>query len=177
MTGLNIGCGTDIRPGYINLDRVALPGVDVVWDITKFPYPFENDYFTTILLINVLEHIPDTIKVMEELYRLCKPGATLTIRVPYWNSTQQHTDITHVRSFSEFSMDYFDPERPLGKRRTYYSTARFAVKAVSVWVCFPHRCYLIRNRLLCKLLLKIAHYLSNIASLIEFDLIALKPQT
>ena len=175
MTGLNIGCGNDIRSGYINLDKVALPGVDVVWDVSQFPYPFENNYFTTILLINVLEHIPDTIKVMEELHRICKPGATITIRVPYWNSTQQATDITHVRCFTEFSMDYFDPQKPLGERRMYYSTARFTVEAVHVWVCFPHRCYLIKNEPLCKILLKIAHYLSNIASLIEFELIALKP--
>lgn len=176
MTGLNIGCGTDIRPGYINLDRVALPGIDVVWDISQFPYPFENDYFTSILMINVLEHLPDTIKVMEELHRLCKPGATLTIRVPYWNSIQQATDITHVRWFSEFSMDYFDPDKRLGKQRTYYSTARFSVKAVNVWLCIRNHCYLIKYQPVCKILLGVTHFISNIVRLIEFELIALKPQ-
>jgi SAM-dependent methyltransferase len=175
MTGLNIGCGTDIRPGYINLDKVTLPGVDIVWELTQFPYPFASNYFTSILLINVLEHIPDTIKVMEELYRLCKPGATITIRVPYWNSIEQATDITHVRSFSEFSMDYFDPEKPLGKRRSYYSNARFAVNTVSVWIKFLNRYINIRNRYSCKIILGISHHIPGITHLIEYDLTALKP--
>ena len=30
---LNLGSGTHIRKGWINLDRSALPGVDVVHDI------------------------------------------------------------------------------------------------------------------------------------------------
>jgi hypothetical protein len=30
---LNLGCGRDVRPNWVNLDRVSLPGVDVVHDI------------------------------------------------------------------------------------------------------------------------------------------------
>lgn len=175
MTGLNIGCGTDIRPGFINLDVAPLPGVDVVWDISCYPYPFEDNYFSTILMINVLEHLPDTIRVMEELYRICQPEGTITIRVPYWNSIQQATDITHVRGFSEFSMDFFDPDKRLGKQRTYYSTARFCVKTVDVWVCIRNHCYLFKNQILCKVLLGITHHIANIVNLIEFNLVSLKP--
>ncbi len=30
MKKLNLGCGKDIRKGYINLDLKKLPGVDIV---------------------------------------------------------------------------------------------------------------------------------------------------
>jgi len=30
---LNLGCGTDIREGYINLDKKSIDGVDIVHDI------------------------------------------------------------------------------------------------------------------------------------------------
>lgn len=174
--GLNIGCGTDIREGYINLDKVLLPGVDTVWDMTQFPYPFESRQFSSILMINVLEHLPDTIKVLEEIFRLCKSGANVKIRVPYWNSIEQATDPTHVRFFSEYSMDYFDPNKELGKRRLYYSSARFYVQSVHVWIVFANRDILIRNWLFCKILLFISHYFSNVVHLIEFDLTALKSE-
>jgi SAM-dependent methyltransferase len=177
MMNLNIGCGTDIRPGFINLDKVSLPGVDIVSDMTLFPYPFSNNAFSTILLINVLEHLPDTIKVMEELHRISQPGACLTIRVPYWNCILNATDPTHVRTFSEQTLDYFDPAKPLGKRRAYYSTARYTVKTVHVWLCIANRYFIIRNRYLTKFLLGIAHYISNVVFLIEYDLIALKSGT
>lgn len=35
MKKLNLGLGTDIREGWINLDRSALPGVNVVHDIEQ----------------------------------------------------------------------------------------------------------------------------------------------
>ena len=34
---LNLGCGTEIKKGWVNLDSVALAGVDVVHDIEKLP--------------------------------------------------------------------------------------------------------------------------------------------
>ena len=173
-TGLNVGCGSDIRHNYINLDKVPLPGVDVAWDVMRFPYPFEDDRFDSILLINVLEHIPDTIRTMEELFRISKPGAVTTIRVPCWNSIEQATDPTHVRSFSERSMDYFDPDKPLGSRRAYYSTARFTVKSVGAWINIGGRDLLIRNRFFCRVLFFLSHYISNIVHLLEYDLLALK---
>ena len=45
---LNIGCGRDIRPGFINLDLVAAPGVNVVHNI-EYPWRFEPQSFTLIV--------------------------------------------------------------------------------------------------------------------------------
>jgi hypothetical protein len=32
---LNLGCGRDIKQGFVNLDYMPLPGVDVVADLER----------------------------------------------------------------------------------------------------------------------------------------------
>ena len=171
--GLNIGCGNDVRSNYINLDKVILPGVDIVWDANQYPYPLEDECITRVLMINVLEHIPNTIGMIEELYRICKPGALINIRVPYWNSLEQSTDPTHVRTFNELSFDYFDPSKDLCIRRPYYSKARFKIQSKGLWI-FIYRYIYIRNAVVSKLLFGISHHISNIVRLLEFDLTVMK---
>ncbi|HPC10341.1 MAG TPA: class I SAM-dependent methyltransferase, partial [archaeon] len=65
---LNIGCGKKILKGYINLDVVKLPGVDIVHDLNKYPWPFKDNYFDEIYADNVLEHLDDIIKPIEEIW-------------------------------------------------------------------------------------------------------------
>jgi hypothetical protein len=45
---LNLGCGTDIMPGHVNMDKLRLPGVNIVHDLNKFPYPFKDNQFDTV---------------------------------------------------------------------------------------------------------------------------------
>ena len=51
---LNLGSGIDIRPGYVNLDVAALPGVDVVHDLAELPLPFETAAFDEVLCKDIL---------------------------------------------------------------------------------------------------------------------------
>jgi SAM-dependent methyltransferase len=130
---LNVGCGHDVRPGWTNLDVAALPGVDVVHNLDQLPWPFSDGQFDEIIMINVLEHLPDTIAVMEELHRISAPGGRVTIRVPYWNSPDAGTDPTHKVQFTQHTFDYFDPTTFHGRDRAYYSTARFRIRRKSYY--------------------------------------------
>jgi len=98
---LNLGCGTDIRPGYINVDVALLSGIDVVVDLSASPWPFRESVFDEIQMINVLEHLPGTIGAMEELHRISKPGGRIVIGVPYWNCWQSVADPTHKQRFQQ----------------------------------------------------------------------------
>jgi len=128
---LNVGCGMDVREGYVNLDVQQLPGVDVVHDLTVLPWPFDNDSFDEVLVMSVLEHLPNTVATMEEIWRICRDGAAVTICVPHWNSRTAWLDPTHVRPFDAETFDFFDPESELCRGRPYYTKARFRVEAIT----------------------------------------------
>lgn len=127
---LHLGCGNVIKAGWVNLDAFPLPGVDVVHDLRDFPWPFSDNQFEEIHADNVLEHLPDTVKIMEELYRITSPGAKIFIGVPYWNCCEAWGDPTHVSAFTEESFDFFDPTTWRGRERAYYSKAKFRIDRI-----------------------------------------------
>ena len=56
------------------------PLADVKADICALP--FEDSTYDFIMCNHVLEHIPNDLKAMEELYRVLKPGGTAILQVP-----------------------------------------------------------------------------------------------
>ncbi len=95
---LNLGCGRDIKPGYVNLDLFQRNGVDVIHNLNTFPYPFKDDQFDEIVADNIFEHVKDLVGTLEELYRISKPGAIIKATVPYGSSWVEHID--HKRGFN-----------------------------------------------------------------------------
>ena len=127
-TRLHLGCGRITKEGWLNHDIAMLPGVDVVHDLRKFPWPFRDGQFEEVFADNVLEHLPDTVRTMEEIYRITVHGARVFIGVPFWNSFEAWGDPTHQRMFSEEMFEFFDPTTWRGKERSYYTNARFKIE-------------------------------------------------
>lgn len=136
MKKLQIGAGTDIKEGWINHDVANLPGIDVIHDLSVFPWPWDDDSIDEIYMKDVLEHLPNTIKVMEEIYRITKKGAKIYIAVPYWNSYEAISDPTHVSQFNEFTFNFFDPSSSNCQTRPYYSSARFKIVKLGFGISF-----------------------------------------
>jgi predicted SAM-dependent methyltransferase len=107
MKKLNVGCGKDIRKGWVNLDSKKLAGVDVAHDINKAPWPFKANEFDEILCQDVLEHAEDIISTMKEIHRVLKPNGIARIRVPHFTSANAYNDPTHTHFFAWNSFDYF----------------------------------------------------------------------
>lgn len=112
---LNLGCGRNHLEGWVNVDSVALPSVDVVADLDRcreVPLPFADDSVDELLLSHVLEHVGDTLALMQELHRIAKPGSVAVVRCPYGSSDDADEDPTHrhrffVGSFGYFSQPYY----------------------------------------------------------------------
>ena len=107
---LNLGCGRNILEGWVNIDWIQLPGIDIVADLGQCattPLPFADDQVDEFLLSHVIEHIPQTLPMMQELYRIAKPGAKAWIRVPHGSSDDAWEDPTHVRAYFPGSFGYF----------------------------------------------------------------------
>ena len=123
---LNLGCGKDIhkenqQEEWINIDRFQLEGVDVKHNLTKFPYPFNDNYFDEILSLGTLELInADFIKIMEELHRISKPNAIIKIRSPAFPSMCSAQDPLTKKFMTWNTFEYFDPEHGY-----YYSKVKF----------------------------------------------------
>lgn len=122
---LNIGCGTHILQGWVNLDISPLPGVDVVHNIEVLPLPFSDGQFDEILCQDVLEHI-DYIPVLRDLHRVLRAGGTLTIRVPHFTSKHNFIDPTHKKMFSINTFDFFVRDTFQQAGRGYYFDFSFS---------------------------------------------------
>jgi ubiquinone/menaquinone biosynthesis C-methylase UbiE len=128
MLKLNLGCGPTKKEGFIGVDKVKLPTVDIVHDLDVYPYPFEDNSVDEIYCSHILEHLTDFNKTMEELWRICKPNALITIRGPYYKSHYAFGDATHKHFFTEQSFIYFSDSHPF----SFYSPARLEVLEVKL---------------------------------------------
>ena len=122
MKKLNLGCGRDIREGYVNMDRANLPDVDIKHDLRKFPYPFKDNYFDEILSLGILELIDaDFIKIMEELHRISRPSGIIKIRSPVFPAMCSAQDPLTRKFMTWNTFEYFKNDGGMD----YYSKAKF----------------------------------------------------
>lgn len=91
---LNIGCGSDIREGWINVDTYPLTPSVVKADV-ETGLPFPDEFFDTILASHILEHVIHFDKAWNEIHRVLKTNGTIEIVVPYG----YNTDPYHIRFF------------------------------------------------------------------------------
>ena len=74
MKNTDIGCGLQKIPGAIGRDNNPASQADVFHNLDQFPYPFEDNQFDRIYGTDVLEHLDDVIRTMEEIDRIGRPG-------------------------------------------------------------------------------------------------------
>lgn len=131
---LNLGAGQYIKKAFTNVDQFPLEGIDVVHNLTVFPYPFEDNSADEIVAYDVIEHLPShvsgentVLKFVTECHRILKPGAELFIQTPRYDAEFLYIDLTHVRGFHEKSFDFLDPSTEYGKTTGFYTAAKFKV--------------------------------------------------
>lgn len=168
---LNLGCGRDLKDGWINLDAVALPGVDVVADLARCattPLPFEDGSIDEFLLSHLLEHIPEPLPLMQELWRVARPGAKMVIKVPHGGHDDAWTDPTHVRPYFARSFGYFS--QPWYWRADYGYRGDWQPELITYSV--PRRRF---NGMMPGQILEQVDGLRNVVTEMTVDLVAVKP--
>jgi predicted SAM-dependent methyltransferase len=114
---LDLGCSSNKQPGFLGVDRSqrldkdGKKTVDVVHDLTVFPWPWEDGSVDAVHCSHVLEHIPARKRIgfFNEMHRVLKKGATAQIITPHWNSNRAYGDVTHEwPAVSEMFWFYLD---------------------------------------------------------------------
>lgn len=95
---------------YDGTDDVGLqnPGwdfsrIDIVSDICAIPEPDAS--FDAVLCTEVLEHLPDPVRALDELARLLRPEGMLIITAPFWSLTHQ-APFHFATGFSRFFYEH-----------------------------------------------------------------------
>jgi predicted SAM-dependent methyltransferase len=103
---IDLGCGRSKGRGYIGLDITPFKGVDVVCDLER-GIPLRSNVASAVRGSHVLEHIRNSVLIMQEIYRICRPGARVNLRLPYYTSIGAFKDPTHRSFFTEETFEYF----------------------------------------------------------------------
>lgn len=122
---LDIGCGNNKKIGFNGLDRLALPGVDIICDVDKEIIPLPDNSVDEIHSMHFLEHVTNLIPVMEELWRISTNGAKITIGVPYFTSVGAFRDPTHKQFFTYETFDHLTDSN--NNLPLFYSKAKFKI--------------------------------------------------
>lgn len=108
--GLNIGAGqTNIHPKIKNLELEAGANIDYVGSVLDIPC--SDNEFDLVVAQEVLEHVKDPHKAVEEIYRVLKKGGHFYLQLPfiigfhpcpndYWRFT--HEGIQELLEYSNF---------------------------------------------------------------------------
>jgi SAM-dependent methyltransferase len=125
---LLIGCGHSrvkrLKPAdgdeqwanLVTLDFNPAVNPDVVWDLNKTPWPFDDNQFDEIHAYEVLEHLghqgdyKSFFAHFEEVWRILKPGGYLFGSTPAWDGLWAWSDPGHTRIISEGSLMFLDQQ-------------------------------------------------------------------
>jgi hypothetical protein len=124
---LNLGCCDALLPDYVNVDLVPGPGVTVA-DLTR-PWPWPDGSAAHVRAWDIIEHLPDKIQTMNELWRVLCHRGTAEIAVPTTDGSGAFQDPTHVSFWNRRSFMYYEAGNPYHERcaQAYGISARFRI--------------------------------------------------
>ncbi len=130
---LDVGCGPNKVEGATGIDSIQSPGVDTIWNLDQYPWPFSDNHFDLVISNHAFEHLTDVVKAITECYRILKPNGRLIINVPYFRNSDAFGDVTHKHFFTVRSFDHFIK----GTKASRYKYANVDMDLVDIWLGWP----------------------------------------
>ena len=103
---INLGCGYDLKQGYLNVDVIKTTSETVVQDLDK-PWKFAKDNTVDELYVSdVIEHLNDLNHFFAEVERVLKVGGIIKINYPHYKNPSAYI-MDHKHFFSWKTWDLF----------------------------------------------------------------------
>jgi len=112
MNILDLGCGKRKYPRSIGIDVNKKSDADIIFNIEK-GIPFPASQFDLVYSSHSLEHLDPKklVFVLEEIWRVSKPGGQIVIIAPHFSGMGGPTNPTHLRTgFTSQTFQYFKSE-------------------------------------------------------------------
>jgi predicted SAM-dependent methyltransferase len=105
---LNIGAGDTLYEDYVRIDYDPNTNPDFLLDIENDKFPFEDSSVEAVIAHHILEHLGEGyFHCLQEIYRVCKTGAIVDIRVPHHRHESFLADPTHRRPITIIGLQLF----------------------------------------------------------------------
>ncbi|WP_442678705.1 class I SAM-dependent methyltransferase [Sphingomonas sp. ASY06-1R] len=125
-TQLELGCGSRrARHGYVTVDNRAMDSVDIVGDARDVLQRLNNDTLSHVFASHFIEHVDDLEGFLQEIVRVCRPGAQIEFIVPHFSNPYFYSDITHRSFFGLYTFSYLARDT-IGFRRQVPGYARIS---------------------------------------------------
>ncbi|MFD0271289.1 glycosyltransferase [Streptomyces sp. NPDC127106] len=110
LLALDLGAAHRKPPGYLGVDRHRRDGVDIVATLPE-PLDLAEGSVGVLRAVDFLEHVPEKIPLINELYRLLAPGGMLLSLTPSSDGRGAYQDPTHVAYYNENSFWYYTDDQ------------------------------------------------------------------
>jgi SAM-dependent methyltransferase len=103
--------GSRRQRGAIRVSEKAGDGVQIIADLER-GLPFKDEGVEEVYLDHTLDDTRDFVAAMQEIWRICRPGALVHVWLPHASSmwaTSRNPGQT--RPFTIETFEFFDPER------------------------------------------------------------------
>jgi ubiquinone/menaquinone biosynthesis C-methylase UbiE len=98
-----VGC--DINMQYLR--KAAATGLPVVNVDSNLPFPDRS--FDSVLMLEVLEHVPDINSALTEAFRIARKNVLITVPNSEHLKVMQSNDVTYAHMLSSDHVHFFDP--------------------------------------------------------------------
>ena len=125
---IELGCGKTKKEGYIGIDQLDLPGVDLVGDVMPCMQLFPDASVDEIYSKSFLEHVDDLSAVISETIRILKKDGVHNLYVHHFSNPYYYSDYTHTNFFGLYTLHYFTNDSKMRRKvPSFYGSDKITI--------------------------------------------------